>query len=118
MPKVIVKTGTTQDGEYELDLARFTMRERAYIREVSGTRPPDFPEQWFGADPKTVIATVAVMMQRAGRQPDLDALLDSADNSITIDYSDLGEGDDGPPSPSPSDSGELGENEDAPAVSG
>lgn len=121
MPKVTVKTGTTQDGEYELDLEHFTWRERAYITEVSGTLPPDYLAKWFAADPKTVLATVAVMMQRAGRRPDLDVLLDADDrDSIVVDYTDLqsGEGDDGPPSRSPSESGAPGDSDDSTATSG
>jgi hypothetical protein len=121
LPKVIVKTGTTQDGEYELDLSHFTLRERAYIREASGTRPPEFAAEWFGGDPKTVIATVGVMMQRAGRIPDLDVLLDSDEKAITVDYTDLQQdedGGDGPPSPSPSETASPGENADESAASG
>jgi hypothetical protein len=119
MPKVIVKTGTTQDGEYDLDLSQFTLRERAYIKDTSGTRPPEFAAEWFGGDPKTVIATVAVMMQRAGRIPDIDALLDADDKAITVDYTDLEEdGGDGPPSPTPSGNDSPGENDDESEVSG
>lgn len=120
MPKVIVKTGRPFDGEYDLDLTHFTMRERAYIKEVAGVRPPEYAENWFGADPLTVIATVGVMLQRAGRRPDIDALLDANDDAITVDYSDLENdgGGDGPPSPSPSKNDELGGNNDAPAASG
>lgn len=91
MPKVIVKTGTTQDGEFDLDLSQFSWRERAYIAEVSGTTPPQFIEKWFSVDPMTVLATVAVMMQRAGRIPDLNVLMDASEDSFTIDYSDLEE---------------------------
>lgn len=121
MPKVIVKTGTTQDGEYELDLSRFTTRERAYIRKVAGTLPIDFLEAWFGGDPMTVVATVGVMMQRAGKEPDLDVILDAEETALVIDYSDLkkdAEGDDGPPFPSPSASDELGEKSDDAETSG
>jgi hypothetical protein len=122
VPKVIVKTGTTQDGEFDLDLTQFSWRERAYIAELSGTTPPKFAEKWFGVDPKTVIATVAVMMQRAGRTPDLDVLLDSPENAFTIDYSDLAaeaEDDAGPPDEaSPLNGGESVENADESAASG
>lgn len=121
MPKVIVKTGTTQDGEYELDLSRFTTRERAYIKQVSGTRPPEFLEEWFGGDPMTVVATIGVMMQRGGKLPDIDVLLDADEKALTIDYSDLQKAaeDDGlPPSQSPSESDELGDQNDSAATSG
>lgn len=91
MPKVIVKTGTTQDGEFDLDLSKFSWRERAFITEISGTTPVEFAKKWFSVDPKTVIATVAVMMQRAGRNPDLDVLFDADETALTIDYSDLEE---------------------------
>jgi hypothetical protein len=113
MPKIIVKVGKTQDGEYDLDINRFTWRERAFITELSGTLPPEFLKKWFEVDPMTVIATTAVMMQRAGLVPDIDSLMDAeTSDAITVDYSDLlpeGEEADaeGPPeSPSPSGDGE------------
>jgi hypothetical protein len=117
MPKIIVSTGGTQDGDYDLDLSRFTWRERAYITEVSGTLPPEFIKKWFDNDPLTVLATVGVMMQRTGIVPNLDAILDADDTAITIDYSDLvDEGDaESPPAeaspPSESDSGEKSDDE-------
>lgn len=89
MPKVVVKTGTTQDGEFDLDLSKFSWRERAFIAEVSGTTPPQFIDKWFSVDPLTVLATVAVMMQRAGRSPDMEVLLDADEDSFIVDYSDL-----------------------------
>lgn len=102
MPKIIVKTGGTQDGEYDLDLTHFTWRERAYITEVSGTLPPEYIQKWFANDPMTILATVGVMMQRAGVVPNLDAIMDADETALTIDYSDLideseAEGDAGPP---------------------
>jgi hypothetical protein len=120
MPKVKVATGTPQDGEYDLDLSHFTTRERAYIAKVSGTRPPEFFEAWFGGDPMTVVATIGVMMQRAGKHPDLDALLDADEKALTIDYSDLvKDGDDvDPPAQSPSESDELGEKSEDAETSG
>lgn len=102
MPKIIVNTGGTQDGEYDLDLTHFTWRERAYITEVSGTLPPEYIQKWFANDPMTILATVGVMMQRAGKVPNLDAIMDADETALTIDYSDLideseGEGDASPP---------------------
>lgn len=102
MPKIIVSTGGTQDGEYDLDLTHFTWRERAYITEVSGTLPPEYIQKWFANDPMTILATVGVMMQRAGIVPNLDAIMDADETALTIDYSDLvdeseGEGDASPP---------------------
>lgn len=103
MPKIIVSTGGTQDGEYDLDLTRFTWRERAYITEVSGTLPPEYIQKWFANDPMTILATVGVMMQRAGKVPNLDAIMDADETALTIDYSDLideseeAEGDASPP---------------------
>jgi hypothetical protein len=89
LPKVIVKTGTVYDGEYDLDLSSFSWRERAYIAEVSGTTAPNFATKWLAVDPKTVIATIAVMMQRSGVTPDLDTLFDASEDAYTIDYSDM-----------------------------
>lgn len=113
MPKVIVKTGTPQDGEYDLDLSQFSWRERAYITEVSGTKPPEYLKKWFDVDPMTVLATVAVMIQRAGKNPNIEQLMDADENSITVDYSDLvpAEGDAGPPDVAASPSSSEGEGE-------
>lgn len=103
MPKITVKTGQPHDGTYELDLTHFTWRERAFITELSGTLPPDYTAKWFGQDPKTVIATVAVMMDRANVVCDVDVLLDSdSAESILIDYSDLPKAEPDP-TPPPSD---------------
>jgi hypothetical protein len=121
MPKIIVNTGGTQDGEYDLDLSRFTWRERAYITEVSGTLPPEFIKKWFDNDPMTILATVGVMMQRAGKIPNLDAIMDADDTALTIDYTDLideSEGDDASPPdeaspPKNDDSGEKSEDVEA-----
>lgn len=115
MPKVIVKTGTPQDGEYDLDLSQFSWRERAYITEISGTKPPEYLKKWFDVDPMTVLATVAVMIQRAGKNPNIEQLMDADENSITVDYSDLvkTEDDASPPAEAslPSGSGSEDENE-------
>lgn len=89
MPKIILSTGKPIDGEYPLDINTFTWRERAYITEISGTLPPEYVKKWFDHHPLTVLATVGVMMMRAGKIPDLDALLDADETAITIDYSDL-----------------------------
>lgn len=114
MPKIIVSTGGTQDGEYDLDLTHFTWRERAYITEVSGTLPPEYIQKWFANDPMTILATVGVMMQRAGKVPNLDAIMDADETALTIDYSDLideseGEGDAGPPDVASPPSGSEGD---------
>lgn len=115
MPKIIVNSGTPQDGEYELDLSRFSWRERAFITEISGTTPPEFLRKWFDVDPMTVLATTAVMMQRAGKVPNLETLMDAEENAITVDYSDLvteGEDDASPPDgASPLSDGESDESE-------
>ena len=89
MPKIIVKTGTPQDGEYDLDLSKFSWRERAFITEVSGVTPPEYLKKWFDVGPMTGLASVAVMMQRAGKVPNLETLMDAEENAITVDYSDL-----------------------------
>ena len=94
MPKIIVSTGTPQDGEYELDLSHFSWRERAFITEVSGVTPPEYLKKWFDVDPMTVLATVAVMMQRVGKVPNLETLMDADEGAITVDYSDLLQEDD------------------------
>lgn len=120
MPKIIVNTGGTQDGEYDLDLEHFTWRERAYITELSGTLPPEYFKKWFENDPMTILATVAVMMQRAGKVPNIDAIMDAdSETAIKIDYSDIlpaeGEEDEGPPAEaSPSEtSGDAEKSDDS-----
>jgi hypothetical protein len=123
MPKVILTTGKPIDGEYDLDLSTFTWRERAYITEISGTKPPEFIRKWFDHDPLTIIATVGVMMQRAGRVPDLDSLLDADEGAITLDYSDLVEEEEeeeaGPPAEaSPPSDDTSGESSDVEETSG
>lgn len=121
MPKVIVKTGTTQDGEFDLDLTKFSWRERAFIADVAGVTPVDYAKKWFSVDPKTVVATIAVMMQRAGRDPDLDVLFDAPEESFILDYSDLTEQEDeaGPPAEaSPQSDDASGERNDENDLSG
>lgn len=121
MPKIIVKTGTPQDGEYDLDLSRFSWRERAFITEVSGVTPPEYLKKWFDVDPMTVLATLAVMMQRAGKVPNLETLMDADEKAITVDYSDLvtEEDDASPPDEaSPPSDEERGEQESEKRSSG
>ena len=123
MPKIVVKTGTTQDGEFDLDLSNFTGDEYIYIKAVAGVRAPEVAREWFAGDAGTFFAVLGVMMQRAGRDPDLAALQEKPFSCFTIDYSDVEaqlaeEAKVGPPDQPPSGDGSLGEKTAEPAVSG
>jgi len=130
VPKLIVKTGTTQDGEYPLDLSlqNFTMREQGLMSSVcQALGSPAYGNEIIGRfladDGPAVVAVAAVMMQRAGKVPDVDILADAKRAAYVMDYSDLEEkldkeANDGPPSPSPSESESLGENDAESGTSG
>lgn len=118
MPKLILKTGKPIDGEYPLDLtlSEFSMREWGYMASVCSAlgSPAEGHEilgRFFKNDGPAIVAVTSVMLQRAGKVADLDALADAKGDAFTFDYSDLQrEDDDGPPSQSPSESDAPGEN--------
>lgn len=129
MPKLIVKSGTTQDGEYDLDLsiANFSMRENAYMASVcaamgSAAFGDEIVGRFLANDGAAIVAVTAVMMQRAGKVPDIDVLADAKRSAYVMDFSDLDqkepeEGDD-PNSLSPSANDAPGETDAEPGTSG
>lgn len=127
MPKLILKTGKPMDGEYPLDLtiSEFSMREWGFMANVcnllgSPAAGHEIIGRFFQNDGPAVVAVTGVMLQRAGKVPDVDALADAKGEAFTFDYSDLKPEavDDGPPSQSPSENEPLGENADETESSG
>ena len=117
MPKLILKTGKPIDGEYPLDLtlSEFSMREWGFMASVCAAlgSPAEGHEilgRFFKNDGPAIVAITGVMLQRAGKVPDVDALADAKGGAFTFDYSDLTAEAEDPNSPTPNDSESLGEN--------
>ena len=113
------------DGEYPMDLSisEFSMREWGLMSSVcmslgSPATGPEILAKFFQNDGPAIVAITAVMLQRAGKVPDIDALADLKGSAFTFDYTDLDVGDDGPPSLPPSENDKLGEKSDETETSG
>jgi hypothetical protein len=119
VPKLILKTGKPMDGEYPADLTHteFTQREWAFMASVcSALGTPGYGleilTRFWQEDGPAVVALAAVMMQRAGKVADIDALADAKGSAFTWDFSDLEQkkaAEENPPSQSPSENESLGE---------
>lgn len=104
MPKLIVKTETVEDGEYPLDMTygNFTMDEFETMSRVSGAYGLEILDRFWKDDGPAIVAVAVVMMQRAGRSPDVATLKSAKRSSFTFDFTDLAaDGDGGPPAEAP-----------------
>lgn len=88
--KITVRT--TVDGnvdERTYDEPRgITYRERRLIKELTGLSGLEWIEACARFDDDVALGLAAVCLHRAGRFPGVDAMLDRAVDSITLDFTD------------------------------
>lgn len=102
MPKVkIAEVGRGIDGEYEIDLGRFTNAELRLIKRESGVRAGEIEEAFRAMDNDLLVCFGIIALQRAGRLVDQEALWEADAGNISLDLSDLEEDDDSPPAQEP-----------------
>jgi hypothetical protein len=122
VPKLIVKTETVEDGEFPLELSHgeYTMEEYATMSRICGAYGLEIFDQFWKDHGPAIVAVAVVNMQRAGRTPDVGALLRAKRSCFTFDISDLKaeDGDESPPDQSPSESGSPGETQSEAESSG
>jgi len=90
------------DGDYDLDISRFTNRELHTIKEISGVRAGELKAAVEAADNDLIVAFAVIVLRRAGKTVEPDQLWDADSGAITV-TPDAAETEPPPPlSPSPS----------------
>jgi hypothetical protein len=100
------------DGEYEIDLAGLNGREAHLIKQVSGVRLGEIAEALGAGDYDVVVAIAKIVLDRAGKDVPVAALLEAPIGKITVDLTPAADEEDAerpPDSPALSGAG----NEDA-----
>lgn len=88
------------DGEYEMDLSYFTMRELHTIKKVAGVRAGELGEALEAGDSDVVVAIALIALQRAGKQVSEDIIWDAPAGKVTLVAGEEEEADeDDPPTP-------------------
>ena len=67
MEKVIIKGIAPFDGEYDLDLGFFKMREFNIIKKLSGVRAAELEEAIEAGDTDLILAIAAIAVRRGGK---------------------------------------------------
>lgn len=89
MPKLIIADVDTRfNGEYDVDISDLTNRELHFIYQQCQVTPVDIFRSLLTGHAGLVVALTAVMLERAGKQPDVAALWDAAAGLIRFDWSD------------------------------
>lgn len=76
MPVVKIAGVPSLDGEYELDVNRFTNLELHIIKQEAGVRAGEIEEAWTAKDNDVIVAFVLIALRRAGKG-EVAALRDS-----------------------------------------
>lgn len=93
MDKVVISGVPPWDGEYPFD-GTFKNRELRTIKQISGLRAGELVEALNAGDTDFMVALAAVMLQRAGKNPDPEELWNAEAGAILY----VGEAEDaGPP---------------------
>lgn len=100
--KIIIEGLRPHDGEYELDISRFTMRELHTIKRIAGIRAGEIADALKATDTDVVVALAVVALNRAGKDPDEDRLWDSQTGMIKLVFE---ESDESPPEEEPAETG-------------
>ena len=88
MPKLVITDVDTRfNGEYDVDISDLTNRELHSIFLQCQVTPVDIFRSLLTGHAGLVVALTAVMLERMGKQPDLDALWDAPAGTIRFDWS-------------------------------
>lgn len=89
MPKLVITDVDSRfNGEYEdVDIGDLTNRELHFIFTLCEVEPVDVFRRLMRGHSGLIVALTAVVMQRLGKQPDLDAFWDAPAGLIKFDWS-------------------------------
>lgn len=83
MDKIRIDGIAAYDGEYELDVSYFTMRELHTVKRLSGVRVGELEDALAAGDSDVIVALAVIALQRAGRQVVEDLIWDAPMGGIT-----------------------------------
>lgn len=102
MAKVTFKGLGRWDGEYDLDVSRFTNRELHTVKQISGVRAGELQDALTAGDNDVLVAMAVIAAHRAGQPIPVEVIWEADAGKIAFDFTeDLEAADAGPPEVKP-----------------
>jgi hypothetical protein len=118
MAKLKIEGLPQRDGEYDLDISRFTGSELHTVKEISGVRAGELQEALAAGDYDLVVAMTVIVLRRAGQTVDPAEIMEAEVGAITVDFDDAEVVEEEIPPPSAQPSGNSSSSDGAASENG